>query len=179
MGLFNFVKCKIRGENTTEELIKLGMVVGNNFHRMGGVWIDYSHCWLIEIRDNVTLAPGVRLIAHDASTKMLLGYAKIGKIIIGNNVFIGAGTTILPNVHIGNDVIIGAGSVVTSDIPEGTVAAGNPAKEICSLSDYVKKEKERMSHSRVFDNSYTLRGGVDNKKKEKMKTVIEEIAFIE
>jgi acetyltransferase-like isoleucine patch superfamily enzyme len=46
---------------------------------------------------------------------------------IGNNVRIGSGSTILP-VNIGNNVVIGAGSVVTKDVPENTLAYGNPAR---------------------------------------------------
>ena len=55
------------------------------------------------------MAPHVQILAHDASTKRYLGYTKIGRVLIGNNVFVGAGTIILPSVAIGNNVIIGAG----------------------------------------------------------------------
>ena len=48
---------RIRGEYTTEKLISMGMKVGKNFGRLNGVILDPSHCWLIEIGDNVTLAP--------------------------------------------------------------------------------------------------------------------------
>lgn len=51
----------------------------------------------------------MQILAHDASTKRYLGYTKIGRVLIGNNVFVGAGTIILPSVAIGNNVIIGAG----------------------------------------------------------------------
>ena len=80
--------------------------------------IDDSHAWLIEIGDNVTLAPRVHILAHDASTKLYLGYTKIGRVRIGNDVFIGHVTIILPGVTIGDNVVIGAGSVVKSDIPD-------------------------------------------------------------
>ncbi len=49
---------------------------------------------------------------------------------IGDNCWIGGGATILPGVTIGNNVTIGAGSVVTRDIPDNTVAVGNPARVI-------------------------------------------------
>ena len=51
-------------------------------------------------------------------------------VTIGNNVWIGGNVTILPGVTIGDNTTIGAGSVVTHDVPEGVVAAGNPAKII-------------------------------------------------
>ena len=80
-----------------------------------------SHCWLISIGDNVTLAPYSQILAHDASTYNFIKYTKISDVTIGNNVFIGAGAIILPNVKIGDNVIIGAGSVVTKDIPNNSV----------------------------------------------------------
>ena len=118
---------RIRGEFTTEKLISMGMKVGKNFKRLNGVILDPSHCWLIEIGDNVTMAPNVHVLCHDASTKQFLGYTKIGRVNIGNNVFIGAETVILPGVNIGNNVVIGANSTVTKDIPDGVVVAGSPA----------------------------------------------------
>jgi acetyltransferase-like isoleucine patch superfamily enzyme len=53
----------------------------------GEVIIDYSHYWHITIGENVTIAPRVHILAHDASTKLHLGYTKIGKVDIGNNNF--------------------------------------------------------------------------------------------
>ncbi|MFQ6827743.1 MAG: DapH/DapD/GlmU-related protein [Faecalimonas sp.] len=49
------------------------------------------------------------ILAHDASTKQELGYTLVKPVKIGNNVFIGAGSIILPGVTIGNRVIIGSG----------------------------------------------------------------------
>lgn len=57
------------------------------------------------------------------------GY-KGGSIYIGNNVWLGAGVVILPNVSIGDDAVIGAGSVVTKSIPSGETWAGVPAKKL-------------------------------------------------
>ena len=104
---------RIRGEYTTEKLIKMGMRVGENFTRLNDVILDPAHCWLIEIGNNVTMAPRVHVLCHDASTKQFIGYTKIGGVKVGNNVFVGADTVILPSVTIGNNVIIGAHSTVT------------------------------------------------------------------
>lgn len=65
-----------------------------------------------------------------------------GEIHIGNNVFIGARSTILYGVNIGNNVIIGAGSIVTKDIPDNSIVAGAPAKFIKSFDDYISKMDE-------------------------------------
>ena len=54
----------------------------------------------------------------------------VGEIVIGKNCWLGAGCTILKDVHIADNVVIGAGSVVTKDITSGTIVAGVPAKII-------------------------------------------------
>lgn len=100
--------------------------------------IDPGHCWLITIGDNVTLAPRVH-----ASTKLYLGYTKIGCVEIGNNVFIGTGSIILPNVKISDNVIVGAGSVVTKNLTSG-VYAGNPCTLISSYESYMDRQKDKI-----------------------------------
>lgn len=160
---------RIRGEYTTEKLIKLGMKVGKNFKRLHGVILDPAHCWLITIGDNVTMAPDVHILAHDASTCYELGYAKIGRVNIGNNVFLGASTIILPNVTIGDNVVVGAGSVVTKDLPGGGVYAGNPAKMIMTYSEYIQKQKGILENSSVYSDEYTLRNKkITREQKEEM-----------
>ena len=144
---------RFRGEYTTEKLIKMGMKVGKNFGRLNGVILDPSHCWLIEIGDNVTIAPRVHILCHDASTKQFLGYTKIGRVNIGNNVFIGAESVILSGVNIGNNVIIGANSTVTHNVPDNSVVAGTPAKIICSLDEYLSKEKNVCSNPLVTEKN--------------------------
>ena len=156
---------RLRGDFTTDRLVSMGMTVGKNFKRLNGVILDPSHCWLIEIGDNVTLAPRVHILCHDASTKIFLDYTKIGRVSIGNNVFIGASTVVLPGVTIGNNVVIGANSTVTHDIPDDTVVAGNPAQILYSLSDYLQKEKERMKVSPCYGEDYTLRKDVPMEKR--------------
>ena len=151
---------RLRGEYTTEKLISMGMKVGKNFGRLNGVILDPSHCWLIEIGDDVTLAPRVHILCHDASTKAFMNYTKVGNVIIGNRVFIGAESVVLPGVTIGDDVVIGANSTVTHNIPSNSVAVGSPARVICTLEEYIQKEKERMRSAPVYDDSYTLRKGI-------------------
>lgn len=159
----NYIKeivYRLRGEYTTERLIKMGLRVGSGFKRMNGVILDPSHCWLIRIGDRVTLAPRVHILCHDASTKNYLGYTKIGTVNIGNDVFIGAGSVILPGVSIGSRVIIGANSTVTHDIPDNSVAVGSPARVVQSLDDYLQKETLRMQTAPVYTEEYTLGGHI-------------------
>jgi maltose O-acetyltransferase len=139
-----------------QDHIRRGLVVGKNFHVLDEVIIDSSHTWHIEIGDDVTLAPRVHILVHDASTKKHLNYTRIGKVKIGNRVFIGAGSIILPGVTIGDDVVIGAGSVVAHDIPEGQVAAGNPARIICTIDDFLQRKRKEMEMCPCFGKEYTL-----------------------
>lgn len=164
---------RLRSNQTTEDLVKNGLEVGSNFLRMHDTIIDPSHCWLISIGDDVTLAPRVHILAHDASLCNFLGYARIGKVKIGNKVFIGADTVVLPNVKIGDNCIIGANSTVSRDIPANSVAVGSPAKIICSTEEFIKKNREMMKSRPCYGEDYTLRANIDNNKKEKMKEELE------
>ena len=171
---------KVRGEVSTERLISKGMKIGNNFQRQECVILDPDHCWLIEIGDNVTMAPRVHILCHDASTKTFLGYTKIGRVTIGSNVFIGADTVVLPGVTIGDNVIVGANSTVTHDVPDNIVVAGSPAKIICSLEQYLEKEKQRMKEGPCYDDTYTLRKNVSMELRMKQKEELEgKIGYID
>jgi maltose O-acetyltransferase len=135
---------------------RMGVEIGTGCKFQFDVVIDYAHYWLINIGNNVTLAPRVHVLAHDASTKNHLGYTRISKVVINDNVFVGAGAIILPGVEIGENSIIGAGSVVSKNIPPNVVAAGNPAKVICGLDEYLSKQKDLMKDAPVYDYQFTL-----------------------
>lgn len=180
MGILKEFVYRLRGEYTTEKLMQMGMKVGKNFKRLNGVILDPSHCWLIEIGDNVTMAPRVHILCHDASTKPYLNYTKIGRVTIGNRVFIGAESVVLPGVTIGRDVIIGANSTVTHDIPDNSVAAGSPAQVLCTLDEYLSKEKSRMQQGPVYGEEYTLRQNVPMELRMKQKDELEgKIGYID
>lgn len=178
IDMLNRIKAKIRGTIDLDRLKKDGLVYGKNFHVQEGTIIDPGHCWLIEIGDNVTLAPRVHILAHDASTKIPLGYTKIGRVQIGNNVFIGAGSTILPGVTIGDNVIIGSMSLVTHDLLKG-VYAGNPCAKIADYDEWVAKHRDQMNQSKVYDKSYTI-GNISDDQKQKMKRELKSgIGYVE
>ena len=168
-----------RGEISTKALVKRGLKVGKNFNRQGHCIIDPPHCWLITIGDNVTLATGVYILAHDASTEKIIGYTKVGNVYIGDNVFIGAYATILPNVRIGKNSIVGCGSVVSKNVPDNVVVAGNPAKIICTIDEFKKKQQRKFKNSPIFNEQYTLRGGITKNKKEEMRKALNDgIGFV-
>lgn len=111
------------------------------------VYLD--ECKLITIGVDCVVSKRVVFLTHDYS--LTTGLKAIGKtpevdkmivdtITLGNNVFVGLGSTLLPGTNIGDNCIIGAGCVVKGDIPSNSVVIGNPAKVICSLSDYANKK---------------------------------------
>lgn len=162
------LKTLIRGTINMDKLKKDGLIVGTNFHAMEGCIIDPGHCWLIEIGDNVTLAPRVHILAHDASTKNALGYTKIDTVKIGSNVFIGAGSFIMPGAEIPDNCIIGAGSVVTKKLTDSAVYVGAPCRFLCSYEDYMASQKKLLEEKPVFDESYII-GRITEEKKNKMR----------
>lgn len=154
-------------------LRKRGLAVGKNLQLEKGCNIDANFPWLITIGDNVTIASWVYLVAHDGAAQKHVGYSKVGKIKIGNNVFIGARSIVLPNVEIGDNCVIGANSVVTKSIPANYVATGNPARVVMSIEEYTNRLKRNMELLPVYDWEYTISGGVDAKKKEQMNKELE------
>ena len=94
--------------------------------------------------NNCQITVGVRLLTHGGGhvlrdTKP--GFDTFGKITIGDYVYIGNNSLIMPGVTIGSNVIIGAGSIVTKDIPSDSVCVGIPCKVIGSFEDFVEKRK--------------------------------------
>lgn len=131
-----------------------GLKLGRNVNIVDDFFFDRAHCYLISIGDNTTIAPSVRLVAHDASTKLYLGYTKFGKIDIKENCFIGHSVTVLCGVTIGPNSIVGAGSIVTKDVPPNSVVVGAPAKVVCSLEEYLARH--RVDASMVFGEEYLI-----------------------
>lgn len=119
-----------------------GIKIGNNV-RFTGVPFFGSESYLIEIGDNVTITQNITFHTHDGGVglfrKEYPGINIFGKIIIGNNVFIGSDSIILPGVKVGNNVIIATGSVISRDVLDNSVVAGVPARRIKSYDEYKNK----------------------------------------
>lgn len=112
--------------------------------------IDYTWGFLISIGNNVTIT-NATIYAHDASMKRFTGKTKLGKVIIGNDVFIGYGSIILPDVSVGNKVIIGAGTVVDKDVPDNSVVVGNPMRIVKSFDEFMDKYKKQLEEHPIYD----------------------------
>lgn len=105
--------------------------------------IATTEAWLISVGDRVTVSSGVRLVTHDGSGCLVSDESgrrfRYAPISIGDDVFLGAGTIVLPGVRIGSRCVVGAGSVVTRSVPDDTVVAGSPAVRVGSFADYQRK----------------------------------------
>lgn len=146
-------------ENRISELRTYGMVIGEGCYVAADADIEEAWASHITLGVEVTVAPGVRFISHDASTWQSLGATRVGVIEVGNRSFIGAFSIVMPNVRIGSDTIIAAGSVVTQNIPDGVVVAGNPARVIKSTADLQEKTKAKLTQIPCFGEEYRMRRG--------------------
>ena len=131
---------------------KNGMVFkGEPRYISAKVWFDGTDYSLISIGKRVTISSNVRILTHDWSLDTVheafleceekdrpLG--QIRPIEIGDFSFIGTGAIIMPGAKIGKGVIIGSGSVVRGEIPDFSIAIGNPSKIIGDTREYCKKK---------------------------------------
>ena len=93
----------------------------------------------IEIGNNLRMGPGVGLISANHDVDDYDRWPVTSPIRIGNNVWIGMNTIVLPGIQIGDNVAIGANSVVTTDIPSNSIAAGNPCRVLREKPPYKGK----------------------------------------
>lgn len=106
----------------------------------------------VKIGDNCMLAPNVAIYTaghpiHPDTRNTMYEYGI--EVTIGSNVWIGGNTVVCPGVKIGDNCVIGAGSVVTKDIPDWSIAAGNPCKVIRKITD---DDRKLYFKNRTFDN---------------------------
>lgn len=156
----------------------LGLTAGDNLTVMRGAFIDPSHCWLITFGDDVTVARDAIVLAHDASMKVHTGRTRVGRVLVGDRVFIGASAIILPGVRIGDDVVIGAGSVVTRDVPTGSVVCGNPARVTALTDDWLERRLAEMNEVPCFGREYTEQGGVTPAMKAQMREAVDRFGYV-
>lgn len=141
---------KIRHRRRWKILKAMGMNLGKGVNLPLSTWIDISHCFLISIGDNCGFGEQCMILAHDAMPNEYLDCTRIGKVKIHESCHIGSRTVILPGIEIGPGCIIGANSVVSKSIPPNTVAAGNPAKVLMTMEEYLKNHQEKMKKQPNF-----------------------------
>lgn len=134
--ILKFILRKLDKKETRVQY-KIGNVKHHNT-RIDGLMPQF-----VEIGDNFVSAPGSIILSHDSSTLIHKKKIRAERTIVGNNVFLGANAIIMPGITVGDNAIVGAGSIVTRDVSPGIVVAGNPAKRICSVEEYIRKCNER------------------------------------
>lgn len=117
-----------------------------------------SEPWLISVGNRVTISSGVRILTHDGTGWLFrddLGRRfRYARVHIGDDVFVGIGSIIMPGVHVGDRCVVGAGSVVTKSVPSGSVVAGNPAKLITTYDALMSRVAEWPTQNDIRGLSY-------------------------
>jgi acetyltransferase-like isoleucine patch superfamily enzyme len=157
--------CKPSSEEYTEFLRRHGKLyaLGSNCSILPStVFTDPAY---VRIGNNVHFS-SCTLIGHDGSIAMLnqaynVKLDSVGKIDIRDNVFIGYGAIVLPNVTISSNAIVAAGAVVTKDVAEGDIVAGVPARPIGRVEDLVKKLQAQTQSLPWADLINSREGGFD------------------
>lgn len=150
-NLNKFYSMKIKGKSineiNNERYRKAGITIGENciFCSPLPVWRDSC---LLSFGDNVLVSGNVTFLMYDAAPTMVskgMGTDILGRVNIGSNVFIGAQSIIMPGVSLADYTVVGAGSVVTHSVDKpGYIIAGNPARVICTVDEYQKKNEDRI-----------------------------------
>jgi acetyltransferase-like isoleucine patch superfamily enzyme len=138
--------------NKVAYLRGLGARIGRETAILNDVQGFGTEPWLVEIGDRVTITAGVVFLTHDGSSRVFRhripegsAFGNVfGAVRVLDNSFVGVNAILLPGVTVGPNSIVGAGSVVSHDVAPETVAAGVPARTLCSLDEYVGRYRARM-----------------------------------
>ncbi|HVP31957.1 MAG TPA: acyltransferase [Myxococcota bacterium] len=168
-----------RLERRWARLRALGMQIGEDVNLPASTWIDTSHCFLISIGDHCGFGEECLILAHDAQMDEYLDAARIGRVTIHESCHVGARTTILAGVEIGPRTLVGANSVVSQSLAADTVCAGNPARVLCSLDEYLERHRARMRERPTFDYTrYDIRALTAERRAELVAAVQDGDAYI-
>ncbi len=128
-------------------LRKSGAKVGKKVFFGEAFYTELENASLLTIGDGVVFAAFTKIILHDSSLNNVDHFGILyGKVIIGNEVYIGADTIILPGTKIGDNTIVGAGSIVKGILKKNSVYAGRPAKYLESVTHLKEKIKKRRNN---------------------------------
>ena len=92
----------------------------------------------ISVGINTVIGYNTTILAHE----YLINEYRLGEVVIGDEVLIGANSTILPGLSIGNGAIVSAGTLVHKDVPEGAFVGGNPMKIIYTKEEMLEREQQ-------------------------------------
>jgi acetyltransferase-like isoleucine patch superfamily enzyme len=159
LGIYRIIKNKFEAAlYPIKYLRRIGVKVGEGckiFSLNPGAF--GSEPYLVSIGSGVIITQGVRFITHDGSTFLFRAEHPdldvMGPITVGDNVFIGMNSIIMPGVTIGDNCVIGAMSLVSRSVPAGSVVAGNPAKVIMTIDKFKSNLIERNCGTGNLDES--------------------------
>ncbi|MDM5311825.1 acyltransferase [Peribacillus frigoritolerans] len=92
----------------------------------------------ISVGINTVIGYNTTILAHE----YLINEYRLGEVVIGDEVLIGANSTILPGLSIGNGATVSAGTLVHKDVPEGAFVGGNPMKIIYTKEEMLEREQQ-------------------------------------
>lgn len=163
MNILERIKNLLRGivapqrPDLLAELRRRGALIGEDVHvySPSTTTIDATCAYLLTIGNHVRITSGVRILNHDYAWAAMKTYSSPqvqpgvilggqGPVEIGSYVYIGMNAIITRGVKVGDHVIIGAGSVVTKDCESNAVYAGNPARKICTMEEYIHRRKAQQ-----------------------------------
>lgn len=169
----------IRTKRRWERLRALGMHIGEDVLLPASTWIDVPHCYLIHIGDHCGFGEECMILAHDAQMDEFLDAARIARVVVHPSSHVGARSVILAGVEIGPRTLVGANSVVSRSLPPDTVCAGNPAKVICPLDEYLERHRRRIRELPGFDYmSYDIQRLTPERRNELLAAVAKGDAYI-
>lgn len=109
-----------------------------------------SEPYLVTIGNHVQLTRGVAIHTHGGGNsvrRQIPDFDIFGKVVIEDWAYIGAHSQIMPGVTIGEGAIVAAGSIVTKSVAPNTVVAGNPARYLCTVEEYLERNKQFNVHT--------------------------------
>ena len=146
-----------------------GVTVGKGNFIASRFWS--TEPYLICVGDYCQITGGVKVFTHGGGNSIRSKYPNFdtfGKVRIGNYVYIGNNSLIMPGVTIGNNVLVAAGSVVTKSIPDNTVVGGNPAHYISTTEEYLNRNLRHNTNSK----------GLSRREKKKLLQEMDENIFV-
>jgi maltose O-acetyltransferase len=144
---------RLRGHPSRGWLIRHGLRIGRDAYIDDFAAFDHGFLWLISVGDEAVISAGVRIVAHDGSTKHWTGYIRVGRVEIGRRAYVGAHSIVLPGVTVGDGAIVGAGSVVRHDVAPGAIVLGNPAVEVGTVEEFAAKHREQIARRPRYPRS--------------------------